>query len=211
MLKGFILGCCLAGGAAFGQGQYYLGAMGGGGFTPDLSVQGTSGKANASLSNGGAFGALFGDDMYNYWGGEVRYLYRVGDLKLSSAGTSAHFEARTNIIHADFLGHLRPRESRIRPFIAFGAGIRIIKGTDIESFDQPLSSIATFSHTLETMPLADVGGGVKVNFGKSWQARVEMRDYLSPAPNKVITPAAGSSISGWLQDIVGLASISYTF
>jgi hypothetical protein len=210
MVKGFLFVCCFAASVASAQ-EWYVGGTGGYAFAPDLTVKSPAGSANAGFVNGGAVGGFFGADTYNYWGGEVRYLYRFSDLKLSSGGTSVHFGAHTNIIHADFLGHFRPRESRIRPFIAFGAGIKVLQGTGAESADQPLGDIAALTHTLETLPVADVGAGVKVNFGKAWQVRFEVRDYLSPAPNKVILPDPGGSISGWVNDVVGLVSIAYRF
>jgi Outer membrane protein beta-barrel domain len=193
---------------AFGQ-EWYVGAIGGYGFAPSLTVKGPSGSANTGFDNGYAAGAFFGGDTYQYWGGEVRYLYRQSDLKLESGGTSAHFTAHTNILHADFLYHFRPRESSVRPFIAFGAGMKFLDGTGTESASQPLGKLAALTHTTETLPLGDFGAGVKANFRKSWQLRVEVRDYLSPAPHKVIAAAPGASLSGWLNDIIGTASIAY--
>jgi hypothetical protein len=210
MLKGFLLACCLALSAASAQ-EWYVGGTGGYSFTPDISIKSPAGSANTGFNSGGAFGAFFGDDMYNYWGGEVRYLYQQTDLKLSGSGQSVHFGAHQNIIHADFLGHFRPRESRVRPFVAFGAGIRFIQGTGSESASQPLGEIAALTHTSESLPVADFGAGLKFNFRKSWQLRVEVRDYLSPSPNKVVIPDAGGSISGWFNNIVGMGSIAYTF
>ena len=210
MLKGILLACGLALGAASAQ-EYYVGGSGGYSFTPDISVKSPAGNANTGFNSGGAFGAFFGDDMYNYWGGEVRYLYQQTDLKLSGGGQSVHFGAHQNIIHADFLGHLRGRESRVRPFVAFGAGVRFLQGTGAESASQPLGQIAALTHTSESLPVADFGAGIKFNFRKSWQLRVEVKDYVSPSPNKVIAPVPGGSIDGWFNNIVGLGSIVYTF
>ena len=210
MLKTFMLaGCLMASGAS--AEEWYVGGIGGYGFAPDLTVKSPAGSASTGVNSGGAFGALFGNDTYHYWGGEVRYIYRISDLKLSSGGTSTSFAGHTSLIHADFLGHFRPRDARVRPFIAFGAGIKVLQGTGNESAVQPLGTIAALTHTLETLPLADVGAGIKFNFRQHWQFRAEVRDYLSPSPNKVIVPAPGGSISGWINDILGLASISYTF
>ena len=81
------------------------------------------------MDNGYAVGAFFGADAYSNWGGELRYLYRQSDLKLESGSTSAHFAANTNILNFDFLWHVRTRESSVRPFIAFGAGMKFLDGT----------------------------------------------------------------------------------
>lgn len=194
--------------AAYGQ-EWYAGVTAGYAFAPDLTVTSGSASANTGFNNGYAAGAFFGGDTYSYWGGEVRYLYRQSDLKLSSGGTSAHLAGNTNILNADFLWHLRPRESPLRPFFAFGAGMRFLDGTGAVSASQPLGNFAALTNTRETMPVADVGFGIKANFHKSWQFRAEVHDYIGPAPHKVIAAAPGATLSGWLNDIIGTASIAY--
>src|ERR1035438_2038151 len=82
--------------AAFGQ-EWYVGAIGGFGFAPALTVTGSAGTANTGFKNGLAAGAFFGEDRNDRWGGEVRYLYGQSDLKLESGGTSAQFAATSNI------------------------------------------------------------------------------------------------------------------
>jgi hypothetical protein len=193
---------------AFGQ-EWYLGATGGYAFAPDLTVNSPAGSASTGFDNGYAVGVFFGGDTYTYWGGEVRYLYRQSDLKLESGGVSTHFAANTNILNADFLWHLRPRESSLRPFIVFGAGMKFLDGTGTESASQPLGRFAALTSTRETIPVGDVGIGIKKNFHKSWQFRVEVRDYIGPAPHKVIAPAPGATLSGWMNDIIGSVSIAY--
>ncbi|HYL37643.1 MAG TPA: outer membrane beta-barrel protein [Bryobacteraceae bacterium] len=194
--------------AASGQ-EWYAGAIGGFGYAPSLTVTSPSGSANTGLSNSYALGAYLGEEMYNRWGGEVRYLYRQSDLKLESGGTSVHFAGHNNLINGDFLYHFRPRESTVRPFIAFGAGMEFLTGTGAESASQPLGKFAALTNTRETLPAGDVGAGVKANFRKSWQFRAEVRDYISPAPHKVIAAAPGTSLTGWLNDIIVTGSIGY--
>jgi hypothetical protein len=41
--------------------------------------------------------------------------------------------------------------------------------------------------------------------------RVDIHDYLSPFPDKVIAPALNSTTGGWLNNIVPTAGISFTF
>lgn len=196
--------------AATGSAQeWYVGATGGYAFAPSLTVKNATGSADTGLDNGYAVGAFFGDEMYDRWGGEARYLYRQSDLKVQSGGVSAHFGGNTNILTGDILWHARPRESAIRPFVAFGAGVRFLDGTGIESASQPLGRFAALTHTRETLAVGDFAVGIKANFRRSWQFRAEVHDYLSPAPGKVIAVAPGSSLSGWLNDIVGTASIAY--
>ena len=209
-MKGIFLALTLVSGIASAQ-EWEVGAIGGYGFSPSLTVKSPAGSATTGFNNGGVFGVFGGDDMYNYWSGEARYLYRYSDLKLSSGGTNVDFAAHTHYITGDFLAHLRPRESRIRPFLAFGGGIKIFDGTGQESASQPLGKIAALTHTQEVLPTADFGAGVKVNLTTHLRVRFEVRDYLSPPPSKVITAAPGGSIGGWLNDIQGLVGVSYTW
>jgi hypothetical protein len=59
--------------------------------------------------------------------------------------------------------------------------------------------------------VADIGGGVKIDLHKNLRLRLEMRDYVSPAPNKVIAPAPGASLGGVMNDIQGMVAFSVTW
>jgi Outer membrane protein beta-barrel domain len=211
MLKKLALTALLAAGMASAQ-EWEIGAMGGFGYSPHLTVSKGSASANTGIRYGGLVGVFAGEDMYNYWSGEVRYQYRFDNLKLSSGNIKAgNFSAHSHLITADFLGHFRPRESRVRPFIAFGGGARIMIGTGIESAGQPLGNLAALTATHEILPVADIGAGFKMDLRKNLRFRVEMRDYISPAPNKVIAPAPGASLGGVMNDIQGMVGFSLTW
>lgn len=211
MLKKLALTALLAAGMASAQ-EWEVGAIGGFGYAPHLTVSKGSASANTGFRYGGVVGVFAGEDMYNYWSGEVRYQYRFDNLKLTSGDIkAANFSAHSHLITADFLGHFRPRESRVRPFIAFGGGARIIVGSGIESAGQPLGNLAALTATHEILPVADIGTGFKMNLRKNLRFRVEMRDYISPAPNKVIAPAPGASLGGVLNDIQGMIGFSLTW
>ena len=213
MLKKLALTALLAAGAASAQvHEWEVGAIGGYGYAPHLTVSKGSTSADTGIRHGGIVGVFAGEDMYDYWSGEIRYLYRFDDLKLSSGSIKApNFSAHTHIVTADFLGHFRPRGSRMRPFIAFGGGAKIMVGSGIESAGQPLGQYAALTATHEVLPTADVGAGIKWDFKKNLRFRVEARDYISPAPNKVIAPAPGASLGGVLNDIQGMVGFSLTW
>jgi hypothetical protein len=213
MLKTFALLAILAAAAASAQEkEWEVGAIGGFGYAPHLTVSRGSSSADTGIRYGGVAGVFAGEDMYNFWSGEMRYLYRFDDLKLSSGSVKApSFGAHTHIVTADFLGHLRPRGDRMRPFIAFGGGAKIMVGTGIESAGQPLGNFAALTATHEILPVADIGAGIKWDFKKNLRFRVEMRDYISPVPNKVIAPAPGASLGGVLNDIQGMIGVSLTW
>jgi len=210
MIRHLLCLSILAAGGVFAQ-NLELGAIGGFGFTNDLTVKSPSGSATAGLATGGAFGAFFEEDSYKYIGGEVQYLYRYSDLRLSSGGTSVDFAAHTNIVDGGMVLHFRPRGAHIRPFIAAGAGVMVLTGTGAESASQPLGNFAALTATRQTLPVVDVGGGVKISLQRHMRLRFEVRDYISSSPSKVIAPVPGASVSGWLNDIMASASVSYTF
>ena len=191
--------------------RWYVGAVGGYGFSNDLTVKGPAGSATTGLRSGGAVGVFAGEETYNYFGGEARYLYRFDDLKLESGSTKVDFGAHMHIAEGNILAHFRPRQSHIRPFIAFGGGIKVLQGTGIESAAQPLGRFAALTATREILPTADVGIGVKFTFRQSIRFRVEVRDYISGSPGKVIAPAPGSSLTGILNDVTALAGVAYAW
>lgn len=207
-----ILWCCgVLAGAAFGQGREF-GVIGGWGYSPSLTLTGPTGTAQTGFRDGGAVGVYIGDTPYKYLGGEIRYLYRSSTMKLSSGGTTAEFDAHTQIVHMDLLGNLTPSDARIRPFVAAGAGVKLIEGTGTESSFQPLHDLAALTKTRQVLPMGDVGGGVKVSLRRHVRIRFEVRDYLSPRPDKVIAAAPGVQLGGSLMhDILALAALSYTW
>lgn len=204
---------CLAGLAAassLAQG-WEIGAIGGFGYTPSLTVTGRTGSASTGFKNGGVLGAYGGEDTYRYFGGEARYLYRYSDMKLSSGGTSVTFGGNTQLITGDILGYFRPTESHVRPFVEFGGGLEILQGTGIESAAQPLGNFAALTNTQELLPVADIGVGLKTSFGQRMRFRVEVHDYIGPTPSKVIAPAPGASLNGVMNGLVASASIGISW
>jgi hypothetical protein len=200
----------LASGTAFAQG-FELGAVGGFSYAPSLGVTEGSASASAGIGHGGVVGAYGGEDKYRYIGGELRYLYGFGNLQASSNNTSVTFSRRTNTVTFDILGYLRPAESRVRPFLTLGGGVEVLSGTGAESAAQPLGNFVALTHTRETLGVADVGVGLKISLSKNVRLRLEAHDYVSPFPDKVIAPAPGASVGGWMNNIVGAVSIAWTF
>src|SRR6185369_9561789 len=114
MLKKLVLSGLLAAGVACAQ-EWEVGAIGGYGYSPHLTVSNGSTSAQTGIRAGGLVGVFAGDDMYKFWSGELRYIYRFDDLQLSSGKiTAPSFSAHTHIITADFLGHFRPKGSSVR-------------------------------------------------------------------------------------------------
>jgi hypothetical protein len=213
MLRGLVWTLVLAAAPAIAQepARWELGMIGGFGYAPSFTVSNPPASASAGINKGGVIGVYGGEDSYRYWSGEATYLYRMSDLKLSGDGQSAKFGAHTHLITGDFLAHFRPVGSHIRPYISFGGGIEIIEGTGMESASQPLGNLAALTATREVLPVGEAGAGVKIQLNQHLRMRVQVRDYISTAPHQVIAPAPGSTISGKVNDIIGMGTLAWTW
>lgn len=191
--------------------QWELGGSAGYGVFHDVPVTAGSLSGSAGFESGVAFGALFGNQISRWVGGEARYTFRQDDLQVSSGSTKATMTGQSHAIHYDVLVHLTPKESGIRPFLAAGAGVKFYRGTGEEAPYQPLSSLVVLTHTREAQPLISVGGGVKIPMSKRMLLRLDFRDYLTPLPTSVLAPPPNSKISGWMNDLVFLVGVSTVF
>lgn len=213
MLRGFVCAMLLVAAPAIAQEptRWELGVIGGFGYAPSLTVRNSVTSASTGFAKGGAIGFYAGEDSYRYWGGEATYLYRMSDLKLSGSRQSVKFGAHTHLITGDFLAHFRPRGSHIRPFLSFGGGIEVMEGTGEESASQPLGNLAALTQTREVLPVGEAGAGVKIQLNQHVRLRVQVRDYISAAPNEVIAPAPGATIHGFVNDIIGMGTLAWTW
>jgi outer membrane protein W len=197
--------------AAFAQ-KWEVGFGAGGSFLTSQTITNPVGNADATRSPGLAVSAWLDNNIGSGWfGGELRYDHENGDLKLSSGGTKVTFGSQSNAIHYDFLYHFASSESAVRPFVAAGGGVKWFSGTGSEQVAQPLSNIAVFSDVRDLRAMVSVGAGVKFAIAKSTMLRLEVHDYLTPFPDKLIAPVGGSSVGGWLQDFVISAGLSFGF
>ena len=105
-----------------------LGAIGGYGWYHDSSITNGLGSAQAGIPARAAFGVTLTENIYNYVGGEIRYLFRFGGPELKSPGIEANLDGHTNLVTYDFLFYTSSKESSIRPYIAAGAGIKVYTG-----------------------------------------------------------------------------------
>lgn len=206
----FLVLVALAGGSCFAQ-SWSIGAAGGFGFYHDATISNASGSASAGFGPRFAAGAVVGEDVAEYFGGELRYTFRDGDSELRFGGRQANLDAAAHALHFDFLAYATRRHARLRPFLAGGAGIKRYMATGQVDPVQPLRSFALLAHANEVKSLVSFGGGVKALLGDHWLVRVDFRDYATPFPENVIVPAPGAKIHGWLHDFVPLLGVDWTF
>ncbi len=195
---------------AFAQ-QWEIGGNAGGSFLPGVAVSGPMGSATTGFQTGVTAGAWIGQSISRHIGGEVRYNFMQSNLKLSSGGTSTTFSGNSHAIYYDVLIRSSRRESRGQLYVAVGGGMKIFRGTGKEAAFQPLSQFAYLTKTQTVKPMLSVGGGAKFKVSPHMNLRVEVRDFLTPFPKDVITPAPGAKIGSLLHNIVPMVGISYEY
>jgi hypothetical protein len=144
--------------------HWEIGAAGGFGWYADPTINNTAGSVQAGLKPSVAFGVTSDQDMYNYIGGELRYTFRSGQPELKSHGTVVSGGGYTNVVTYELLVYTSPRESKIRPFVAGGAGIKVYTSTNKAYANQPLGNFALLTHVNQVEPAISAGGGVNVCF-----------------------------------------------
>jgi hypothetical protein len=195
---------------AFAQ-KYEFGILGGGSIYQSKQITNPGGNASAGFRMGWTAGVTVGHDMYKHIGGEVRYGFLHNQMKLTSGDSKASFGGQAHVIHYDILIHTRDTSSDVRPYVSFGGGLKMFRGTGAEQAFQPLSNIGILTKTQQTVALGSFGAGVKVRLSERTWFRFDVRDYLTPFPKEVIAPSPGSKVSGWINNIVPTAGLLFTF
>jgi hypothetical protein len=202
----------LAAAAAAGLAQTWeFGAIGGGSFLPGVPVSGSAGSATAGFQTGFTAGAFVGQNLYQHLSGEIRYEFLQNNLRLSSGGTSAQFSGQAHAVHYDLIWHTARKESPLQFFAAVGGGMKIFRGTGAEEAYQPLSQFGYFTKTQAVKPMASVGGGLTYRLSQHVFLRAEFRDFITPFPTELITPAPGQKFGSLLQDFVPMVGLAYLF
>jgi hypothetical protein len=191
--------------------QWELGAMFGLGTSHDPAISGPAGSAQTGFPTKAAVGVVWGENLYQYFSGEFRYMYRWGGPQLAANGTQARMSGYSNVLTYEVLVHMKSRESRFRPFVAGGAGIKIYTGVDQQSVSQPLANIALLRSVTQVEPAVSAGAGLKYQVARDVQLRLDFRTYMTPVPNDLVRPVGRSVIHGWTYDFVPMLGVSYVF
>jgi len=117
----------------------------------------------------------------------------------------------SNVITYEVLVHLTPRETRWRPFVAGGGGMKIYSGTSQPPANQPLADVALLRPINQVEPAISVGAGLKYLLGRDVQLRIDFRTHMTPLPDDLIRPVGKSVIHGWSFDFIPMVGISYVF
>ena len=176
-----------------------------------VAVEGPAGAGKVGPGLGFSGGMALGQSLGRRWGGELRYLYFQNDLKLKSGGQEATLKGAAHAIHYDVLYYFSDLDSRVRPYVAGGFGVKRYEGRGTEDPFQPLGDLALLTKTSQVKPAADFGFGVKFRVTKRAIFRVEFRDYISGTPNEVIAAAPGAKIDKLLHQWAPLVGVTWTW
>jgi hypothetical protein len=197
--------------AAAAQQPHDFGVIGGGALVRGIPVEGAPTGTTAGFQPGIVGGVLLGQDLYGHWGGEIRYLFELRNLRVSSAGQTATLAGQAHVLYYDLTYSPRTRESRVRPYLAVGGGMKLFRATGAEEAYRPLMQYAYLTQTKQMEPMLSVGGGVKWPVGKRTVLHLDCRDQVTRLPQKLIAPAPGMTIKGWLHDFVPTVGLSWRF
>ena len=191
--------------------QHEIGILGGGGWAAGLPIQGAPPSTSAGFQSGAVAGAVLSQDLYGRWSGEIRYLFEQRNLRVTSGGTTASFSGQAHVLQYELMFYTRPRKQRIRPYLAVGGGMKLFRGTGTETAYRPLMEYAYLTRAQQLQPMLTAGGGVKIQLNARLRLRIDLRDQITRFPGKLIAPAPGMTLDGWLQDFVPTVGLSWSF
>jgi hypothetical protein len=200
----------LCGGACWAQNYEFGGAIGYG-IYHDGTIFAPGAEIQAGIRNRFAASGVIGQDLYEYFSGEIRYLYQDGHPYLLANGVRTDIQGQSHAITYDALFHFTKRSRKVRPFLAAGLGAKgyVIAGP--APFPEPVPNIATLTTTDQWKFTTALGGGVKFRIQEHVLLRVDFLDYITTFPRRQIMPAPHDTARGMFQQFTPLFGVSYTF
>lgn len=200
--------------SALAQDKYGIEVGGIGGFSDYLSLDVSNGDSVGEVDPklGFSAGFILGQNLKNKrFGGEFRYIYFKNNLRLRTAADVAELSAEAHAIHYDLLYYFSDYESKVRPYVAAGFGMKYYRGRGTEDPFQPGTDLVILTRTSETKAAGDFGAGVKWRISPNTLFRVEFRTYVSGVPKNVISPAPGVDLDGTFWQWAPFFGFSWTF
>ena len=195
---------------ALGQ-QYEAGANFGYGLYKNGTIYSSTGSVDAGIRNRFAAGIDLGYEFSNYVSAQFDYLYHDGHPFLQGQGVKSDIQGQSHALTLEMLFHFKPRNRRLRPFVAGGAGAKDYVIAGPEPFPQPIPQIASLTANDVWKVALTFGGGVQYLLRPHLLLRGELRDYVTTFPRQQIVPAPHNTARGVFQQVTPLVGISYTF
>jgi hypothetical protein len=197
--------------ALFAQSSNYFGVLGGGGVTLPASLTNGVGTVKAGFSPSAAAGILLAQEISSRTGGEVRYDFMLQNPRVTAGGASAGFRGQSHALHYDLMWHTGRRGARVRPYLLAGGGLKYYRGTGAETAYRPLMETAWLTRGAQWKPLAVAGVGIKIALSQRVVLRFEVTDQATPLPEAIITPAPGTSVSGWVHALLPAVTLAWSW
>lgn len=191
--------------------EWEFGGAGGYGWNANPSIVSPAGSIQSGFAPKGAVGVVFGQNMYEHLGGEVRYLFQFGGPRLQFNGTDLSSTGYSNLVTYDLLFHLTNRESKFRPYVAGGAGVKVYTGGQLRFASQPFAGSAVLVPNNQVEAAISVGGGLKYRVSRHALLRLDFRTYMTPFPDQILRPTGISQVHGWIYNFVPLGGVSFIF
>jgi hypothetical protein len=188
-----------------------VGVAAGFGFYHDATIATPAGEAQAGFGPRFAVSVMVAHRFQTHFAGEFRYIFQDGDSELRSGALEANLDAHAQSLLGDLLIFARSRRPKLQPYGAAGFGVKIYQATEVPRAGRPLMNFAMLTNDTQARPLLTLGGGIEYIINSRWAARVDLRDYATPFPNKLFPLAPGAQLSGWLHDFVPLIGVSRRF
>ena len=87
--------------------------------------------------------------------------------------------------------------------------MKVFQGAGEEAAYQPLMQYAWLTRTSELKPMLSVGAGLQDYLKRRMVLSFDLRDQITGFPSKVIAPAPGMAIKGWLHDFVPTVGLGW--
>ena len=175
------------------------------------TITSAAGTADAGIKSAAVVTGVVSEDLFDHLSGEFRYAYHAGDTILGSGATQGMVVSRSHSFGYDVLFQVKPRESRLRPFVAGGFGAKYYESTGTVPNPQPLPKIAGMTAQSEWKPLFNLGVGVKYKLTDHIVLRGDFRDYITLFPNKLFSPTGTGTVQGVLHQFTPMFGIGYAF
>lgn len=206
MVSWWVLGCA----ATLARGQSYEVGFGGSwSVHRGVGVAALQASGTVGFAPGVGGGVWLMQHRQGRISGEIRYWYQRQPLRLTVGTNQVSFAGYAQAVHYDLLFHLGRAPASTRAYVLIGAGGKGYYGTGREVPDQPYQNLALLTRTSEWKGLAVFGGGVRGRLGEHVSLRLEVVDQLSPFPTKVIAPAPGARIGGWMHTLVPVLGFGF--
>jgi len=175
------------------------------------SIISSGGTAVAGIKNRFTVTGYVTEDLFEYFSGEIRYVYHDGDTFLRSGSTQGIVQAQSHTLTYDALIHFKPRGARIRPYVGGGLGAKYYNTTGPVPSPQPLPRIALLTNQTEWKPAFDFGGGVRVQVRNHLTVRGDFRDYITVFPHNLFLPVANATTRGIFHQFTPMFGIGVNF